>query len=286
MLKKLMLILFCVLVAGAFTMCDSGKKPTDQQGNTAQGEAMENTSQPAGKIPVGKQLDAVCMYEGLGIRNMPVNTKSAEFKWIGNIKLGDVVTYLGETAKEDNKADGYDMIKVKDLNGKVGWVFYVNMVVDAKPGVAVATTKIYSTPQLTSVTSKKLEPMSIFGVLKGETKDNFAQVAVNPEYPFWLVSDDISTADYDVALARLYTIAKGQLKAGKISKKQYADKLDEMRSDKLYANSVFIPVIDEEYQKLVMELESDNGGGNNQSDSDNQATDDSTSDDTGTDAGD
>jgi hypothetical protein len=257
MVKRLLYVTFCLLLFGSIIMCDGGKESTGGQGTTSQGESMEATSMPAGKIPVGRELDAVCMYEGLGMRSMPVNAKTKDLKWPGNIKLGDVVTYLGETAKEDNNPDGYDMIKVKDLNGKVGWVYYVNMVVNAKPGVVVRTTKIYSTPQLTSVTSKKLEPMTIIGVLKGETKENFTQVAQNPEYPFWLIMDDISTTDYDVALARLYTLANNQYKAGKISKQDFTKKLDEMRTDRLYSNSVFLPLIDEQYQKLVMESESD-----------------------------
>ncbi len=257
MINRLLYATFCLLLFGSLIMCDGGKESAGNQGNTSAGESTEAASQPAGKIPVGRELDAVCMYEGLGMRSMPVNSKTKDLKWVGNMKLGDVVTYLGETAKEDNNTDGYDMIKVKDLNGKVGWVYYVNMVVDAKPGVVVRSSKIYSTPQLTSVTSKKLEPMTIIGVLKGETKDNFSQVAQNPEYPFWLISDDISTIDYDVALARLYMLANNQYKAGKISKQDFANKLDEMRTDRLYANSIFLPLIDEQYQKLVMESESD-----------------------------
>ncbi len=262
MIKRFYIVALCVFVISLFAACDNGEK--QEQGGTPDGgeSTIEQAGQPAGKIPEGKKLDAVCTYEGLWLRNMPTNKNESGFKWVAGLKLGDKVSYLGETTKLDGKDDGWDMIKVQDLNGNIGWIPFANSVVDAVPGVVKSTTKKFDTPQLTSDTGKKIDAMTVLGVINNSRKADFVQVAIYGTYPFWAVAEDISTSIYDVAMARLYTLAKNQYAAGNISKQKFLEKLDEIRSDKLLSDSIFLPAIDEEYQKTLFELESepDSGG--------------------------
>ncbi|MBN1798288.1 MAG: hypothetical protein JW822_06910 [Spirochaetales bacterium] len=260
MMKRFFSLAVCVFIISIFAACDDGEKP-EQGGSPEGGEStIEQVGQPAGKIPEGKKLDAVCTYEGLWLRNMPTNKNESGFKWVAGLKLGDKITYLGETTKLDGKEDAWDMIKVQDLTGNVGWIPFANSVVDAVPAVVKSTTKQYSTPQLTSDTGKKIDAMTVLGVINNSRKDDFIQVAIYGTYPFWIAAEEISTADYDVAMARLYTLAKNQFDAGNISKQKYLEKLDEIRSDKLLSDSIFLPAIDEEYQKILFELESEPAG--------------------------
>jgi hypothetical protein len=263
MMKNTFIIALCILFISLFAACDDGKKPEQGGAPEEGGEAtLEQTGQPAGKIPEGKKLDAVCTYEGLWMRNMPTNKNESGFKWVAGLKMGDRITYLGETTKLDGKETGWDMIKVQDLNGNIGWIPFANAVVDAVPAVIKNTTKRFDTPQLTSDTGKKIEVMTILGIINNSRQGDFVQVAIYGTDSFWAASQDISTSIYDVAMARLYTLANNQFTAGKISKQQYLEKLDEIRSDKLLSDSIFLPAIDEEYQKVLFELESepDSGG--------------------------
>jgi hypothetical protein len=262
MMKKIFIIALCIFFISLFAACDEGEKK-EQEGTPEGGEStLEQAGQPAGKIPEGKKLDAVCTYEGLWMRNMPTNKNESGFKWVAGLKLGDRITYLGETTKLDGKENGWDMIKVQDLNGNIGWIPFANAVVDAVPGVVKSTTKRFDTPQLTSDTGKKIEVMTVLGVINNSRKGDFVQVAIYGTDLFWAASTEISTSIYDVAMARLYILANRQYEAGEISKQKYLEKLDEIRSDKLLSDSIFLPAIDEEYQKILFELESepDSGG--------------------------
>jgi hypothetical protein len=269
--------MFFIFILIFFLACDGGKGKEGEK--TAEGAPIEEAGKAAGKIPEGKQLDAVCMFEGLWLRNMPTNPNESGFKWIAGLMLGDVVTYLGETAKQDGKQDGLDLIKVKDLNGNVGWVPYVNVILDATPGVIKTTSKKFASAQLTSDTGKKAEPMTVVGVIKGSNKDKFVQVAIYSTQPFWVLEEDISTQDYDVALAKLFKNAKWQYENKKITLEELIKKLDEMRTDKLYANSIFLSAVDEEYQKLAGGASA--GGGEYMGDEEEAAEEDAATDDPG-----
>ncbi len=212
---------------------------------SSKGKNTETANVETQKEPktVSKKEEAVCVYEGLSIRDTP----SKKGKWLTRVSLGEKMTYLGEDVIDSLSKKSYSKIKLTD--GKEGWIQTRFIVVNGTVGVLIEESPMYRRPDLLTKTDKKYSPMDIIAIEK--TQDEWLQVKgkrSEGEYveTGWIKSSNISNSDVDIATAKFALVAMNN----KNSMSERIDELQKVIDNPDFSSSKFIPLIEEKIKNL------------------------------------
>lgn len=214
----------------------------------------DKSSESEAAIPAEK-APAVSVYNyskyGLGLYQDMDNLK----KSIAHIKLGEVVTFLGETATDTVKDRDYKKVELSD--GTVGWAYSSYLIVNAQPAVVIEGTPVYERPDiLTKMIKKEYKSLEVVAIT--ETKEEWYKViGINKTNQGWINKKHVSTKDDEVASAILarYEIydTKGNL---------LEDKLSDFVENAPYPNTMVISTVKDmiaveegEEEELVFDAE-------------------------------
>lgn len=237
-MKKLILSL--LTIATLTISCKNNKSEEDvKDKNTSVSEVADSETQ---KKETANKI-AICVYEGLSVRNKP----SKEGKWLTKMSLGEKITYLQEDVIDSLSKKSYSKIKLTD--GKEGWTQSRFIVIDGKVGVLVEDASVYRRPDLLTKTDKKYSEMDIIAIQK--VQDDWMHVKgkrSEGEYveEGWIKSSNISNSDIDIATAKFTLSAL----SSKGSMSEQIEELQKIVNNSDLSSSKFIPIIEEKIKDL------------------------------------
>ncbi|MFN8207653.1 MAG: hypothetical protein U0T82_09645 [Bacteroidales bacterium] len=225
-LKSILLCLIIVCIAMA-TGCTTSKT--------------ENGQTPDESLYWVKEKMITCVSDGVPVYRKPDPIQQGN--WLTSVKLGEVLTYLGETVTDTTKkAREYFHVQLSD--GTEGWALSYGLMLYSKPAVITIPSVIYDRPDQLAVTAKKLEPMEIVAITN--VKEGWAEfTSEQKKYKGWIPAGNFTEIENDILVAVLFR--KEMKKQDQRSEKQkIADFLQNLPTD----NSVFIPDLEKRLEAL------------------------------------
>jgi len=161
--------------------------------------------------------------------------------------LGEKITWLGLSEKDTTEKDiVYHKIKLSD--GTEGWASEFVVVTDAKPGVIVKETTVYTRPNLLNSTNSILKPMDFVAILKNE--NGWSEIVGEKNKPKgWIQNNSLSDSEDDVSVALLANKA--------LREKDEESKLEKIKAiieNSSFANSTFIEQLRTEIEVPLVEV--------------------------------
>jgi hypothetical protein len=188
-----------------------------------------------------KEKMITCLSDGVPVYRKP--DPAQQGNWLTSVKLGEVLTYLGETVTDTTKK-AREYLHVQLSDGTEGWALSYGLMMYSKPGVITIQSAIYDRPDQLSVTSKKLEPMEIVAITN--VKEGWAEfTSEQKKIKGWIPSGNFTETENDILIAVLFR--KEMKKQDQRTEKQkIADFLQNLPTD----NSVFISDLEKRLEEL------------------------------------
>lgn len=191
--------------------------------------------------------DAVCIWDRVSLYEAP----SEKSKWLTAVSLGEKVVFLKETVVDSAASKPVEYLKVKLLDGKIGWVRTDFIILDAKPAVFIADANFYNRPDLMTKSNNAFSMMDIVAV-KGE-QDGWMEIRGKRSKGTWIETgwirpENLSFAEVDLAVAKF---TQSALALKDADKKLAA--LKDIANNSDFSQSVFMQFL----QEKVYELEPD-----------------------------
>lgn len=151
----------------------------------------------AGVPALADDKSAVCMYDGLGVRE----AVGKNAKYMSSLALGESVKWTGATDKDET---GREYLKVELSDGKTGWASASGIATGAQIGALKDDTTTYKRPDLVTAAAQKIPFMTIVAVI--QQKDAWFQVVGESKRPLgWIRKDAVTVDKEDVTTAILAT---------------------------------------------------------------------------------
>lgn len=193
---------------------------------------------------------AVCVWDNLSVRSIP----SDKGKWLTSLNLGESITLLNETVVDSTSDRTYTKVQLTD--GKEGWSLADFIVADGQAATFVQDADVYNRPDLLTKTDKQYDRMDIVAIKS--VQDDWLEVVGKRNAgryieTNWVKSDNISTEDVDIAVAKF---AAPIAKMDDLEKKKEA--LKNLISNSDLNNSVFMADLMTQYDELEYAAETIN----------------------------
>jgi uncharacterized protein YgiM (DUF1202 family) len=197
-----------------------------------------------------KPVAAVCVWDNLSVRSIP----SDKGKWLTSLSLGESITLLNETEVDSTSERTYTKVQLTD--GNEGWSLADFIVADGEAATFIQDADVYSRPDLLTKTNKQYSRMDIVAIKS--TQDDWLEVVGKRNdgryiETNWVKSDNISTEDVDIAVAKF---AAPIAKMDDLEKKEEA--LKNLISNSDLNNSVFMADLMTQYDELQYAVETVN----------------------------
>jgi hypothetical protein len=117
------------------------------------------------------------------------------------VKLGESVTYLGET--ETDTVNKREYIKIELSDGTTGWARKEYIILDAQPAAIMKKTEVYERPDILTKSAKKVyQEIDVVALI--EERDEWCNViGRNKLNSGWVLKENISTNKEDVGMVIL-----------------------------------------------------------------------------------
>ena len=163
--------------------------------NTSESENDSTAVLEEGITPVA----AVCVWDNLSVRAIP----SDKGKWLTSLSLGESITLLNETVVDSTSERTYTKVQLTD--GNEGWSLADFIVADGEAATFIQDADVYSRPDLLTKTNKQYSRMDIVAIKS--TQDGWLEVVGKRKdgryiETNWVKSDNLSTEDVDIAVAK------------------------------------------------------------------------------------
>lgn len=235
---KLTLIATAFFLLGLNLGCDSKSGPSNE------GETSEDASEMTDPVmePVHSETTVYCLYDNLSIRE----EGHAKGKWLASMRLGEKVTFTGETAI-DSANKNREYVKVRLSDGKEGWAPENLLLMEGSIAVTLEEISLFDRPDLLTKNSNSIPRMVIVGTYneQGEWKE-IKGIPHDKEWytSGWTKAPQLSMAEENIAAALMMTRA---MKEEDLEKK--GELLRGIVND--FSNSVFVVDANE----MIVELE-------------------------------
>jgi hypothetical protein len=195
------------------------------EGSIIDSNASGSDSTSAEKQPAEKEIKkAVCIYNGSGVYKEPEREN-----WKASLKLGEVVTFLGESQTTKKGEKETTCHKVKLIDDKEGWVADWAIIIDGKAAALQEDSPVYDRPSIVNKSNQSLKKMDVVGIIN--TKENFSNIQIaNSWKKGWVKTSSLTTDEDDVAVA---VFAKLGIKTSieETSSEELQEFLDELEID-------------------------------------------------------
>jgi len=227
MQKKTILFLFSLVLL--FFSCSEKQSDTSDpivQESAESVQTDESTTGQAVEAEVESSFEpvpAVVLRDDASIWENEEGNLSA--KPLTTLDMGTEVKFLGE--KEDLKSGSktYNYSKIDLGNGAIGWISTVRLAINAKPGVLITQTGLYSRPSVTSPIDKNLPSGQLVAVsLENGLFENFALVTYS-----YYTGDKISVPESYYVPVKVISSDQEDIDTAKLVLKAF--RKDELRND-------------------------------------------------------
>lgn len=188
------------------------------------------------------EIPSVCMTDKATVLSKP---SKKDGKVISTISLGEKLMFLDD--KEDDEK-GKTFLKVKLLDGSVGWILNDLVALNARPAVIIEKSDIYSRPDLSALSKKSFEEMDIISIIS--KKDDWLEIIgkrnkAKTQEKVWIKDKGYSEGTTDIAVAVLINRA--------LQKNNKTEKLAELNAiinNENFDGTTFRYVLIDEIRKL------------------------------------
>ncbi|MEL6133396.1 MAG: SH3 domain-containing protein [Bacteroidota bacterium] len=180
---------------------------------------------------------AICLWGKAGLRDGAGRGKDLEY--LATITFGEVVKLTGESEEVDKR----NYLEMELSDGKKGWSYDYLFAVGGERAVAFSSIDIFKRPDITTITTKKIERGQIFAVVPTDEEGWMEVFGKEKKTAGWarLNDDTYSTDEVDVALA-IKMDQIGDLKSTSEKKKE----LENIAGSNIFSSSALFSMVEDQ----------------------------------------
>ncbi|MEL6730839.1 MAG: SH3 domain-containing protein [Bacteroidota bacterium] len=236
-MKRIQTLLLLPLLLIFLQSCgggDDSKTTQDASKNEASAVMDEEMSDDDEMASADK---AICLWGKAGLRDGAGRGK--DLKYLATITFGEVVKLTGEAEEIEKR----NYLEMELSDGKSGWAYDYLFAVGGERAVAFSSIDIFKRPDITTITSKKLERGQIFAVVPSDEEGWMEVYGKEKKIEGWarLTEDAYSTDEVDVALA-IKMDQIGDLKSTSEKKKE----LESLAGSSMFSSSPLFSMVEDQ----------------------------------------